>query len=637
MKIRRRDLGKAGLASLVMVGQARAQSGTGDNAITGLPRNQTLIAENPEGTIKNAGWFNIWAINAGGQSTGLHQLAMDTLWYIDPEQGIDGVWTNALAAEKPAYNNDFTEMTVKLRNGLFWSDGTPFTADDLLFTVEAHLKTSGLRWSAPIQINVDSVTSPDPATVVFRLKKPNSRFHALFTVRWNAMWIMPKHIFEKAGDPLHFAFNPPVSLGAYTLHSFDTNGKWFIWQARDDWQRTTLGAYGKPGPKYVAYVDPGPPDKRVIAQLNHQLDIIHDTSPEGMFTLAREAKASHGWFSGFPYAHPDPTLPAVVFNNQLEMFKSRDVRWALALLIDMKAVALASYRGAATISAIGVPPTGCYPKFYFEPMEAWLRDFSIDTGKRTIKPYDPTVGTQIAALMRPSLGNQIPTDPAKIANSFGRGWWKPDPQAATELLERAGFSKRGDRWMMPDGKPFAVRVMVEGEARPVMTRAGSMIAQQWRQFGIDASTSVAQGTMNDRRAAGDFHVMIGWSVETWGGHPDLSFFLDSWHSEFVAPPGKVQPARNWQRWSNPELDKIIEAIRKIDFDDPKGVELGLDYLKLVAREMPTIPLMSYNVFTVMDETYWTGYPNAETAPYTDPVPNWANSHSMMVKLRPRSA
>jgi peptide/nickel transport system substrate-binding protein len=65
------------------------------------------------------------------------------------------------------------------------------------------------------------------------------------------------------------------------------------------------------------------------------------------------------------------------------------------------------------------------------------------------------------------------------------------------------------------------------------------------------------------------------------------------------------------------------------------VELGRDYLKLAVREMPTIPLMSYNVFTVMDETYWTGYPNAETAPYTDPVPNWANTRYMMVKLKPR--
>jgi peptide/nickel transport system substrate-binding protein len=73
---------------------------------------------------------------------------------------------------------------------------------------------------------------------------------------------------------------------------------------RDDWQRTTLGRYGQPGPKYVAYVDPGPPDKRVIAQMNHELDIIHDTSAEGMFTLAKQSKTSHGWFKGFPMPIP---------------------------------------------------------------------------------------------------------------------------------------------------------------------------------------------------------------------------------------------------------------------------------------------------------------------------------------------
>jgi len=44
-----------------------------------IPRQELLILENPEGTIKNAGWFNIWAINAGSQSNGLQQAAMDTL------------------------------------------------------------------------------------------------------------------------------------------------------------------------------------------------------------------------------------------------------------------------------------------------------------------------------------------------------------------------------------------------------------------------------------------------------------------------------------------------------------------------------------------------------------------------------
>ena len=124
---------------LVLGAQAFAQSGPSD-----VPRKETLIVENPEGTIKNAGWFNIWAVNAGGRSTGLQQLAMDTFWYIDPDHGLDGAWDNSLASEPPIYNADFTEMTVKLRPGIFWSDGVEFTADDVVFTVKTHLNTKGL-------------------------------------------------------------------------------------------------------------------------------------------------------------------------------------------------------------------------------------------------------------------------------------------------------------------------------------------------------------------------------------------------------------------------------------------------------------------------------------------------------------
>ena len=604
-------------------------------ALANLPRNETLILENPEGTIKNAGWFNIWAINAGSQSNGLQQAALDTLWYIDPNRGLDGVWQNSLAAEKPVYNADFTQMTVKLRRGIHWSDGVEFTAADVVHTVATQVKHKNMRWSAALSLTVDAMETPDPYTVVFKLKKPNSRFHALFTVRWNAIWIMPKHVFEKVEDPLKFDFNKPVSLGAYVLHNYDPDGRWYIWRLREDWQRTTIGQIGKPGPKYLAYIDPGPPDKRVIAQMNHELDVIHDVAPEGMFTLAKQSKSSVAWFKGFPYAHPDPTLPALIFNTQNELFKSRDVRWALALLIDIKAVSMASYRGAATISAIGIPPTGTHPDFYHGPLQDWLSAFELDTGKRKIKPYDATIGRQIADMLRPSLGNQIPTDPKTIAASFGMGWWKTNPEAATELLEKAGFKKAGSAWQTADGKPFTVRVVVEGESRPVMTRAGSMIAEQWRRFGIDAKVDVAQGTLVTRRSAGDFDTIISWSVETWGGHQDLSYFLDSWHSQFIAQPGSPQPPRNWQRWPNPEIDKIIEDIRKVGFDDSKSLELGREYVKLAVREMPTIPLMSYNVFTVMDTTYWTGYPTAED-PYTDPVPNWGNSRAMFVRLKPKS-
>ncbi|OEC95444.1 MULTISPECIES: ABC transporter substrate-binding protein [unclassified Rhizobium] len=618
------------LATFGLIAAAKAQD------YTALPRKETLIVENPEGTIKNPGWFNIWVNGGGGVSTGLQQLTMDTLWYIDPEKGLGGsAWDNSLASDKPQYNDDFTQMTVKLRKGLYWSDGVEFTADDVVYTVKTQMDHPGMNWSAAFSVQVASVEAPDPYTVVFKLKKPNSRFHAIFTVRWNGAWIMPKHIFEKVADPVRYDNANPVSLGAYKLKAYDPQGKWYTWEKRDDWQRTSLGRFGEPAPKYVTYVDPGPPDKRTIAQLEHNLDIIHDNTPEGMFTLKEKSKTVESWFPGFPFAHPDPTLPAVIFNNQDPLFQNPDVRWALALLIDIKAVDMASYRGAATLSALGVPPTAVAMTDYQAPMQDWLKNFEIDTGKRKIKPYDPTIGQQIADILRkqPKYKDQIPTDPAAISAAFGYGWWKPDPQAAGELLEKAGFKKVGGKWMTPDGQPFKIRLTVEGDTRSVFTRAGTLIAQQWAAFGIDSKAAPSTSVWQAGLQPGNYQVAIAWSVETWGGDPDLSFFLDSWHSQFVAKKGENQAPRNWQRWSNPDLDKIIENIRRISADDPKGIELGKDYLKLVAQQMPTIPLMSYNVFTSMDTTYWKGYPTIAD-PYTDPVPNWANSRLMMVKLKP---
>ena len=69
-------------------------------------------------------------------------------------------------------------MTVKLREGIFWSDGVEFTSADLAFTVQTAIDTDGMRWTAPFRINVESIEVPDRNTVVFKLKKPNSRFHA---------------------------------------------------------------------------------------------------------------------------------------------------------------------------------------------------------------------------------------------------------------------------------------------------------------------------------------------------------------------------------------------------------------------------------------------------------------------------
>jgi peptide/nickel transport system substrate-binding protein len=623
-----------GLAKLALAAALSlvALPGLAQDFIAGIPRSETLILQGPE--AQNADWFNLWVPGGGATNNGNQQLSADTLWFINPEGG-PNPWTNALASAPPEYNDDFTEMTVRLKEGIYWSDGVEFTADDLVYTVQLQKDTPGMNWSAPFQVNVASVEALDRNTVLFKLNAPNSRFHTIFTVRWNAAWILPKHVFETVDDPIAFNFNPPVSLGPYVLHNYDKTGQWAVWRLREDWQRTSIGMEldKEPAVKYAVWRTAGNPDSRVIELLNHNLDVINEIAPEGMFTVARQAgDHTTQWLPGFPFAHPDPTLPAVLFNHMLEPFGDKDVRWALALAMDIRSVAMGAFRGAANLSPLAIPPTGSAPDEYFEPMQPWLIDFELDLGNgQTIKPYDPTIAEQIAALVRPQWGDSIPTDEAQLKRMFGFGWYKHEPEAAAALMEKAGFTRQGNAWMKPDGTPFTIKLMVEGDNVPTLARAGAIIAQQWTQFGIPTTVDVAGPTFNDRRATGDFQAYVHWTVETWGGHPDMSFFLESYHSNYIVPLGERQPARNLQRWQDPELDRIIEANRTVGFDDPQVIELGMEYLKFAVQEMPMIPLTAYNKFAPFDTTYWVGYPTIDN-PYSASGPFWSNIRYMVVAL-----
>ena len=53
-----------------------------------MPRNQCLILENPTGTVLPADDFNRWRSGSNTYSTGFQQLALDALWYIDPDAGV---------------------------------------------------------------------------------------------------------------------------------------------------------------------------------------------------------------------------------------------------------------------------------------------------------------------------------------------------------------------------------------------------------------------------------------------------------------------------------------------------------------------------------------------------------------------
>ncbi|MCY3867499.1 MAG: ABC transporter substrate-binding protein, partial [Chloroflexi bacterium] len=98
-----------------------------------------------------------------------HALTMDTLWIRDQETGER---VKDVAISDPMYNDDFTQMSVDLRDNIYWSDGVQFTADDLIFTVEtlkANPDLNAYGWSANLNKSMASVEKTGDFSVTFHL------------------------------------------------------------------------------------------------------------------------------------------------------------------------------------------------------------------------------------------------------------------------------------------------------------------------------------------------------------------------------------------------------------------------------------------------------------------------------------
>jgi len=144
-----------------------------------FPRRETLIARILTGRVGSPDNFNLW-VGWKWQDRGIQNLADEPFWSVD---FATGNIINGQADGDPVYNADFTECTVKLRQGTAWSDGEPYTSADVVFTVELLMQYEGFNAHTFFVDNVASVTAVDDYTVKFVLNQPNSRFHTTFLDR----------------------------------------------------------------------------------------------------------------------------------------------------------------------------------------------------------------------------------------------------------------------------------------------------------------------------------------------------------------------------------------------------------------------------------------------------------------------
>ncbi|RPI94201.1 MAG: twin-arginine translocation signal domain-containing protein, partial [Chloroflexi bacterium] len=483
-----------------------------------FPRRETLISDMLTGRVGSPDNFNEW-VGWKNRDRGMQTLANEPLWSVD---FASGEIVNGLADGDPKYNADFTSCEIPLRKGVAWDDGEPFTAADVVFTIETLMSDD--QWTAGsfYKENVKSVTAKDDYTVVFELAQSNSRFHTRFLDRWGCTWIMPKHIFEKESDPINFTFNPFVGCGPYKLHSFDPQGFWTAWVKRDDWDKSPAGImYGEPIPKYIVYQNFANEGAKILAQLTHQADYLN-LSSDGLKAILAQSKSSRAYQPTFPWVvNNDPCITGICFNTTRAPYDKVDVRWALLLAIDIVAYAGTAVDGTGTLSPVHVPHLGSYPKDYIEPMQDWLKKFTIDVDGEAFAPYDPDAPKRIAEYAK-GRGYVFPDDDESIKNAFGLGWYKYAPEVAEKLLLKNGFKRNKDnKWLLPDGKPWKISFVANVDTTSHGFRNAMGAVQEWKKFGIDAEIFPTDAAANIG-GVGDFDASGTWPAqEPWGAGADL--------------------------------------------------------------------------------------------------------------------
>ena len=618
------------LVLLLVLAVAPASAQDGPLTEVGTPRTQTLIVDQLDGRIGNPTQMNPYQAGTAF-SSGLHQLVFTNMWDINT---VTGELFPALAAAMPEpLNDNFTQFKITLREGLHWSDGVEITTDDVAFTIDVVLNTPEFPYSGFLSQVVDSYEIVDKYTMTLTTKRPEPRLAQTLgvTVWGDAFRLVPKHVWESQ-DAATFSNYPPVSSGPYVVKDVDPNGSWFLYEKRADWQNTDVGMIvGEPGPQYILFRFYGPEERRIIAGVQHNLDIFTDITPESWDILRAQNEYARAWFGGFPWANlDDPCERGIQFVNVTPPYDQPKVRWALALATDIQNVSLSTFAGMLRVSPLPVPPIAVLQETYHKPMREWLTSFTLEDG---YQPFDPNFAVNMAENLRAQGIADIPTDEVALVDLFGVGWWKYDTAKATELLESVGFTKNdAGAWLLPDGSPWQITINAPANFEVQSGRLAFAVADTWRQFGIDATVQqMESGTFWNASTNGTFDAGSYWPG--CGVIPDVFDAMNgAWNSKFVVPVGQPAPG-NTSRHTSETLDSFLNQIEALPSEDPKTIELTTEFMKAWVAEMPWLPMFGTSKFVPVDTYYWDGLPTVENA-YEGPWWWWSLFKYMTPNFKP---
>jgi ABC-type transport system substrate-binding protein len=181
------------------------------------------------GESEGAGvWFP--TRTSGGVETQLYDMIFSRLIRFDSDYNLIPD-----LAESFEVSDDATQFTFNLRQNVVWSDGTPFTARDVMFTYQLAMRpeVGASQYNKLSQVlgakafnagetdTVEGLEMPDDYTFRITLEQPNVAFLIGAAHNNSLIWIAPEHVLADldpaAIDQHPFAQNPNVGTGPFTF------------------------------------------------------------------------------------------------------------------------------------------------------------------------------------------------------------------------------------------------------------------------------------------------------------------------------------------------------------------------------------------------------------------------------------
>jgi peptide/nickel transport system substrate-binding protein len=430
---------------------------------------------------------------------------------------VDGHLVPILAAEIPSLQNgglaaDATSVTWKLKPGVKWHDGQPFSADDVVFNWQyaKDPATASVTVATYRDIIVEKV---DDLTVRVRFNKPSPFWADAFVGAPNS--IIPKHLFaDYIGSKSREAPNnlKPVGTGPYKFVEFkpgdlirgEINPDYHM-PNRPYFDTIELKGGGDAVSAARAVIQTGEYDYAWNMQVEDEILLRLEKGGKGKTIYALGGDTE---FIALNFTDPNTEVDGErsSIKTKHPLFSDPAVRKALSLLVDRDAIQKAIYGRAGRSSA-----------------------------------------------------NYL-NGPAQFVSKNTS--WEFSVEKAIALLEAAGWKAGSDGIREKDGKKL--KLLYQTSINGPRQKTQAIVKQAFQKAGIDVELKSVLATVffSSDVANTDTYAHFYADIEEFQipmGQPDPLQYMRRYHSRFVATKANKYQGTNFPRWVNKDYDDAVDA------------------------------------------------------------------------------